>query len=123
MRDFKIAFIVILIAVLTIPVFAETASEKNVDTMLNQVWELIILEKYDESFEICDKVLKIDQDNAVALAYRGILYARKGEFETAFADCNRALEIDQHNKIVWYGLGDIQTLKGNYGNTQATVDN
>ncbi|RIB27389.1 hypothetical protein C2G38_2029444 [Gigaspora rosea] len=73
---------------------------------LNHGIECYKLERYDESLVILNKLLKINQNNAEALKYRGATYCMMNRYEESLADLNQSLKINTNNEetLIYRGV-------------------
>ncbi len=66
-----------------------------------------IVEKYDESVEIFEKLLEIDKTNPDIPFYLGVSYHNQGKYSLAIDAYHKALEFDKRRLLIYYYLGRI----------------
>jgi tetratricopeptide (TPR) repeat protein len=65
------------------------------------------LDQYDSCFEMTEKALQIDDNNARAHHYRGNVYTRRKEYEKAVAAYEKAIALDPTFSYTYNGLGVV----------------
>lgn len=54
---------------------------------------------YEHAIALCDKVIKMDQDNVKALYRRGLAYGCLKNYERAVSDLSRTIELEPNNSL------------------------
>ena len=67
---------------------------KNITALINKGSVLHTLEKYTDAITSYNIVLKIDEDNPLALVYKGICIAETGNIQLAIKHFKKALLVD-----------------------------
>ena len=68
----------------------------------------------EESLKSCEKALKIDPDNSIALFNKGVALGRLGRHEEALTVFNKALEIRPEHTLSWLNQGSAFYQLGQY---------
>src|SRR5262249_3443304 len=63
------------------------------------------------------EAIRLDPRSALAMSFRGVGYANKGEYERAIADFNDAIRIDPKSTHAFRNRGVVYALKDDYSRT------
>lgn len=112
--------LILVISLLSIafiaPALGQTnASERNESDLFNKAVFLYSIEKYDESAQTYDEVLKINPRNERAWNNRGIDLGMLGGYDDALQSFHNALEINSSYAEAWFNIGVIYDFEGDYG--------
>jgi len=70
--------------------------------------------QFDLAIADYNRALKIDPNDPMVLANRGIAYAAKGDFDKAIADHTKVVELDPKNSKAYHDLGLSYANKGDF---------
>ena len=76
--------------------------KNNVSVYLLKVNELILLQKCDDAYTVCDKILSIDENNLEAHFYKSKILFYEEKYVETIKLCNDYLKLDNNDKIEYY---------------------
>lgn len=104
-----------------------TASSPVIDQTSLESWNkeaayLISRQKFKEAVTVCEKILGVTEDDAIAWNNKGIALAHLGEFEKAIACHDSALEINPRDTHAWNNKGLDYAELGRFSETIRCYD-
>lgn len=86
-------------------------SQVDIEDLFLEGAKLITLKKFDEAFEVFNKVLSLDPNHIKALEARAVIYLQRGEVDLAEKDLETALKLEPNNARLYYRLGQLYYKK------------
>lgn len=86
-------------------------SQVDIEDLFLEGARLITLKKFDEAFEVFNKVLSLNPNHIKALEARAVIYMQRGEIDLAERDLETALKLEPDNARLYYRLGQVYYKK------------
>lgn len=94
---------------------SQTSAELDLATLLDRVWNLIVMEDYDEAIKVLKNVLDIDPKNIKGLGFMALALMDKGKYDDAMLYLQQVLLIEPDNPFALNNLGYVCYKKGIWG--------
>ena len=91
--------------------------KEKVEKLLEEAQRLYDAENFDKLLEICDAIIQIDPENAVAYNLRGISHSKLKQYDQALQDYNKAIKLNPTNDDSNNNMRDLYKILKEYEQT------
>lgn len=100
----------------------QPVNRRQLETLFEQARALAQKGETRGALPIYTRILALDPDNALALAYRGGVHGELGEHIQARADLERAVELDPALAVAWFNLYSLHQDRWRLDEAKAALD-
>ena len=96
---------------------------EKAEEFLNKAAEIYLSsEKEEDAEEVLNEILEVNPDTVNVYNSLGVLYRRKGEYQTALGHYKKALKIHPDEPNIYYNIGRIYVDMKNLGNAKSSFE-
>jgi tetratricopeptide (TPR) repeat protein len=92
------------------------------EVIYRQMWHQAQNGEAKKALELLNWAIAMDNRDAIAYCYRGLVYSITGQNREALADLNRSLQLDPENSLAYQNRAQLKAKIGDYGGAIADLE-